>query len=528
MIGLGFYFIHVFENQRTILMKKTFFLWLIVIPMALPAQTAKIKIDIDRTIGEIDPKIYGVFMEPIEFDPKRFGSNDTIIHNTLYGTLYDPASPLADENGFKKNFIEAAKELKITNMRWPGGNYVAGYNWQDGIGPKDQRPVRRELAWGAIDNNQVGTDEWVQLNKAMGSENVVCINLGTGNINDARYWVEYCNSPKGTYYADLRKKYGHEKPYNINYWCLGNEVDGEPWIMGYKNAEDYCKIAKEAAKVMRYTDNKIKFIANGSSNYDNTGKWVDWNWKIINELRNVADYISIHRYWDYSDDYYVYIGQRAMDLEEKINVTAYQIAIVKTMYRLNKPIYLSVDEWAPFGKGLVPVLAVAQYFNSFIRHADVVKMANYTLFTSLLGNDKVKGTFKTPLFHTFKLFSNNCLGNSVDAFVSCDTFNTSDCKGIPYLDVTSVYVKESKTLLINVVNRHKDKSISTEIISNSGSFSGKALTSEVNCDDIHAEFTFDKQQQYIPVTKEVPVRGKTMTYSFPAHSFVQIRVKIEN
>jgi alpha-N-arabinofuranosidase len=258
-------------------MKKTLFLWLIAVPMALPAQTAKIKIDIDRTIGEIDPKIYGVFMEPIEFNPKRFGPDDTMIHNTLYGTLYDPASPLANENGFKKSFIEAAKELKITNMRWPGGNYVAGYNWQDGIGPKDQRPVRRELAWGAIDNNQVGTDEWVQLNKAMGTENVICINLGTGNINDARYWVEYCNLPAGTYYADLRKKYGNEKPYNIKYWCLGNEVDGEPWIMGYKNADDYCKIAKEAAKVMRYTDNRIKFIANGSSYYDNTGKWVDWN-----------------------------------------------------------------------------------------------------------------------------------------------------------------------------------------------------------------------------------------------------------
>lgn len=212
-------------------MNKTLFLWLIAVPVALPAQTAKTKIDIDRTTGEIGPKIYGVFMEPIEFDPKRFGSDDTTIHNTLYGTLYDPASPLADENGFKKNFIEAAKELKITNMRLPGGNHVAGY-------------------------------------------------------------------------------------------------------------------------------------------------------------------ISIHRYWDFSYDYYVYIGQRAMDLEEKINVTASQIAVVRTMYRLNKPIYLSVDEWAPIGRGFLPILAAAQYLNPFIRHADVVRMANYTLFTSLLGNDKLKGTFK--------------------------------------------------------------------------------------------------------------------------------------
>jgi len=412
-------------------------------------------------------------------------------------------------------------------MRWPGGNYVAGYNWRDGIGPKDERPVRKELAWGALENNHVGTDEWVKLNKACGTENVVCINLGTGTLDDARYWVEYCNCQKGSYWAGLRAEYGNEEPYNIKYWCLGNEVDGEPWIMGYKNAEDYCKIAKEAAKVMRYTDKNISFIANGSSNYDPHGKWIDWNLKIITELRDVADYVSIHRYWEYSDDYYVYMGQRAMDVEEKIKVPAAQIELVRTKYKMEKPIYISFDEWAPHGRGFLATLATAQYFNSFIRHADVVKMANFTLFTSLLGKDREKGTFKTPLFHTFKLFSNNCRGTSLDVFVDCETLDSNDFyKKIPYLDVSSVYSNQTNSLMINVMNCHKDEDISTEIINSSGTFSANASVSEINCDDIHAVYTFNKQEQYIPAVKELAVKGNKFIYSFPAHSFTQIILKI--
>ena len=510
------------------MIKKIFLLVITgILSFTVYADNAVIKIDVDRKIGEIDPNIFGVFMEPISFDPAKYGIKDAEPGNTLYGPLYDPDSPLANKDGFKKNYIEAGRELKITNMRWPGGNYVAGYNWQDGIGPRDKRPVRKELAWGALDYNQVGTDEWVQLNRALGTENVICINLGTGTLNDARYWVEYCNSKPGSYYADLRAKYGHKKPYNIKYWCLGNEVDGEPWIMGYKNAEDYCKIAKEAAKVMKYTDDKISLIANGSSNYTPDGSWIDWNRKVITELRNVADYLSVHRYWELSEDYNAYMAKWAMDIEEKITITASQIKQVRTRYGMEKPMYISFDEWAPHGRGLISTLAVAQFFNSFIRHADVIKMANYTMFTSLLGSDKEKGTFKTPLFYTFKQFSNNCLGSSVDVFVDCGTFDAGKFyKNIPYLDVTAVYSKQKDLLIINVVNRNKEKAITANIISSSGNFKGNADITEINSSDIYADYTFDKQNQYIPVTKDIKTRGKGMEYSFPAHSFTQIKVKI--
>jgi alpha-L-arabinofuranosidase len=508
-------------------MKKLVSALLLTFPLYLFAQTAKIKIDIDRTIAPIDPKIYGVFMEPIHLNGKRMGLPDTMDFNTLYGTLYDPSSPLADQNGFRKDYIEAMKELGVTNMRWPGGNFVMGYNWQDGIGPKDQRPARINLAWGSIDNNHVGTDEWIALNKAIGSENVVCVNLGLGTIDDARYWVEYCNYKKGTYYSDIRAKNGHVQPYNVKLWDLGNEVDGSPWELGYKNADDYVKIAREAAKAMRSVDNSIRFIASGSSYYEITGQWVEWNRKVLTGLGDMIDYLSIHRYWENSSDYYSFMGQSALDFEEKIKVTANEIEVVKTMNNFKKPISISVDEWGVFGRNFLSVLPIAQCLNSFVRHADIVKMSNFTMMTSLLGSDWEKGTFKTPLFYTFKLFSTNCLGNSVDTYVECDTFNTDRYKGIPYLDVTTVFNKETNTIYINVVNRHKDKAITAEIFSTSGEFTGKAEATIINQESLNDPFTFDKQNQYTPDVKAMNTVKNKVTFAFPAHSVTQIKAVVK-
>ncbi len=508
-------------------MKKVILIVFLVLPLSLSSQNAKINIDINRKIGEIDPKIYGVFMEPIHFSGKRMGLPDTVNFNTLYGNLYDPTSKLADVNGFRKDYLEAMKELKVTNMRWPGGNYVMGYNWQDGIGPKEKRPVRINLAWGGLDNNHVGTDEWIVLNKAIGSENIVCVNLGLGNITDACNWLEYCNYKTGTYFSDLRAQNGHPDPYNIKVWDLGNELDGAPWELGHKTAEDYVKIGREAAKAMKSVDHTIKFVASGSSYYESSGQWVEWNRKILSGLGDMIDYISIHRYWENSSDYYNFMGQSAFDFEEKIKVTAAEIEAVKAMNNYQNPISISVDEWGIISRNLLSVLPIAQCFNSFIRHADIVKMTNFTMLTSLLGSDKVKGTFKTPLFFIFKSFSNNCLGNSVDTYVECDTFNTKLYKGIPYLDVTTVYSKETNTAFINVVNRSKDKAITTDILSTSGEFTGKGEATLVAGNALDETFSFDKQNQYVPVSKEIKTEKNKITYVFPSHSFTQIKIEFK-
>jgi alpha-N-arabinofuranosidase len=305
--------------------------------------------------------------------------------------------------------------------------------------------------------------------------------------------------------------------------------------MGYKNAEDYCKIGLEAAKVLKAVDPSIKLVANGSSYYESTGIWLEWNRKIITAFTGVADYLSIHRYWhdgvseDKRGDYYVFMGEPAMDFEEKINTPKAQVEIIKALYPEKQSLYLSVDEWGAFGPGIQGILANAMCLNSFVRHADFVKMANYTMMTSLLSTDMTqgRGTFKSPLFYVFKLFTTNCRGKSLDTYVQSDTFSTEKFKDIPYLDVTSVYSEDGATIYINVVNRHKDKAITTEI-SNSGAaqFNGKARAYAIE-GGLEGFYTYDKQYEYPPKETEVDVKNNKINYSFPAHSFTQIAVKVK-
>ena len=507
-------------------MRTRFACLLFLLPVSALAGPASITIDVDHVIAAVDPRIYGVFMEPIGIHRPEMK-----LH-TLYGPVYDPKSPLADEHGFRRDIIEAARELQLTQMRWPGGNFTSSYDWRDGIGPKDQRPKRMELAWGVVETNQVGTDEWVQLNQEIGTENVACINGGTGSIMDAAEWVQYCNAPVGSYWADKRAAYGHPEPYGIKYWCLGNEVDGAPWIIAYKDADDYIKFALEAATAMRRSSpgTKLEFIANGSSNYKDNLDWVEWNWKVIKALYGVADYLSIHRYWDNSDDYYVLLGQRAMDLDEKITITAGQIKAVSAVEK-KKPMSISLDEWAPpWRGGHLSTLAIAEYFNAFLRHADVLKMANFTLLTSILGRDpKTDATYKSPSFYTFKLFSTRCRGAALDVFVGCDTFRTSDYyTQIPYLDVSAVYNPSARQVVINVVNRHKDQAIATDIRSVTGTFTGTATVSLVTSDDTsNRPYAYEARDTYLPKTEQVPASGATLHYVFPAHSFTQIVVGVD-
>jgi alpha-N-arabinofuranosidase len=273
---------------------------------------------------------------------------------------------------------------------------------------------------------------------------------------------------------------------------------------------------------MKAIDNTIKLVACGSSWYS-PGTWDDWNRKILVGLGDRVDYISIHSYWENSQDYYTYMGASARVFENRINITAGEIQAVSTVKNYKNSIGISVDEYGAFGRSFLNVLPVAQSLNSFIRHADVVKMANFTTMTSLLSSDPKKGSFKSPLFYTFKLFSNNCRGNSIDTYVACDTFNTEKFKGIPFLDVTAVYSKETNTVFINVVNRHQEKAITADIFNISGTLSEKGEASVIYSNSLKETFSFDKQAEYMPVVKEVKVDKNKLTWTFPPHSFTQIK-----
>lgn len=497
------------------------------------AQQATIKVDVSRVIGDIDRNIYGVFMEPIR--------------NSMDGTLYDPGHPLANADGFRTDYIEAAKELKLPQMRWPGGNYTASYHWLDGIGPKDQRPVRRELAWNVLDRNRVGTDEWLSLSKAMGVDNSICINGGTGTIEEARAWIEYVNSPTGSYYADLRAKNGHPEPYQVKYWHLGNEVDGEPWQAVSSTPQEYVRFAKNAANIMQFVNRGCQactqptFIVMGSSFIINNGvtaPWQTWNWDVIDgliEQRNV-EYIALHRYWgsdltpqvtrDRSPN--VFLGDWAIHLDDYITTTANQIQVAKIKHNLrDKPFHIAFTEWSGGGGNQLSTLAGALHFNIFLRHADAVKRANYTMFTSLLARDRDGTTYRSPFFYMFKAYSTNVSGKSLDVLVKSATFDGKLYKGIPYLDVSSSYSEPEKTVVINVVNRNMSDAIDTQIISDTGDFAGNAAVSVINADSVNAAYTFAQRESYQPVTSSVRASGRSFRYSFAPHSFTQIKVKVE-
>ncbi len=506
-------------------MKKLFILALAALPLAGAAQNrvTTIRVDTDRVIDTIDPMIYGAFMEPIGRDTEH------PIENNIYGPLYDPSSPRANADGFITDVINEIRELQITNMRWPGGNYLSTYNWQDGIGPKDQRPVRKDLAWGGFDTNHVGTDEWVALGRALGVENVTCINLGLGDIQNAAYWVEYCNVPRGTYFSDLRVKNGYPEPHNIRIWDLGNEIDGQPWINGHKNADDYVKVALEAAKALKNVDRTIKLVANGSSYYEPSGGWLEWNRKVIGAFTGVADYLSIHRYWgeNIPTDHYHFFGEAAMDFEEKITVPQGIVAQQSWTKPEATPLKLSVDEWAGRGVGINRVLANAMCLNSFIRHADFVKMANYTMLTGLVSRDRETGNlYRSPHWWMWKLVSGNCRGTSVDVFVDGDTFDATRFKDIPYLDVTGVLADDGRTLYINVVNRHESSAVTARIENSAAAaFTGSARISTIT-GELGVDFTYADRDRYAPAERQVNVRGGVLEHSFPAHSFTQIAVTI--
>jgi len=477
-------------------------------------ENARIKIDFDRKVGTVDPNIYGAFVEPIR--------------NVVYGSIYDPASPFADENGFRKDFIELVSELKIPVVRWPGGNYVSGYNWEDGIGPKDQRPARLDLAWHQVETNHMGTDEYVQLCKLLGAENFICINGGTGTLDQARHWVEYCNTEKGTYYSDLRRKYGNEAPYKVKYWALGNEIDG-PWQMGQKSAADYVKFALEAAKLMQWVDKDIKLIASGASYYRPDNGWIDWNDYVLTHMTGSIDYLSVHRYAtealgnDRSFQGMMCLG---LDLDQKIEIVKALILKAMTKTGATRPVYISFDEWAAgFGNSITVSLMLAQHLNSFIRHADIVKMANITMLSNLVGHSP-EGVYKNAAFKAFWLYSNNCHGTSLDVSTSCENYSNAIFKEIPFLDVTAVLNSEARNLVINVINRHETKAIEADIVLQTGEFAGNAKVNEVN-GKIADPGNPRAEEPVNSTSSEIKFKGNSMKYTFPAHSFTQIIIPLK-
>jgi alpha-L-arabinofuranosidase len=490
---------------------------------ALAQTPARIKIDTDRAIGEVHPHIFGNFAEHLG--------------RCIYGGLYEEGSPLSDADGYRKDVMQAMQGLGVTLLRWPGGNFVSGYNWKDGIGPRDSRPVRPEGAWGSTESNRFGTDEFLRYCERAGVEPYVCINAGLGSIGEARDWVEYTNESRDTYWARERRKNGRDKPYGVKYWGLGNEIDG-PWQLGHKNAEDYGKFALEAAKAMRRVDDSIKLIASGSSNFGGSADWIGWNRAVLERLRGAIDYISLHTYIGNRDnDLEKFLGA-SRDIDHRIQVLKGQILAAQSGRPQARPIYIAYDEWNVWYRArggsehatgstrleeiynFEDALAMGMFLNSFIRHADIVKMANLAQIVNVIAPifTNEKGLFLQPIYFPIAEYSKQ-RGN-----LALDLWSTAGKN----LNVSATYDRKGGFLYVNALNAGKSADITAQFENQTGRLADTASVWEMNHPDLKATHTFGADTKVRPVTKQVPLRpdGGKFRYTFPAHSLTILKIRV--
>ena len=300
----------------------------------------KIFADANLRVGEIDRNLFGSFIEHLG--------------RAVYEGIYEPGHPTADENGFREDVIGLIRELNVPIVRYPGGNFLSGYDWRDGIGPREKRPTRLDLAWLTTETNEFGTDEFMKWCKKTGITPMMAVNMGTGTILDAAHLVEYCNHAGGTTISDLRRENGAEEPYNVKYWCIGNEMDG-PWQTGHLSADEYGKKALEAAKVMRWTNGEyeknaphdLKLIVSGSSNHE-MKTFPEWDRVVLEHTYEAVDYLSMHRYYQYDETrkrpLEDFLGS-ADDMNEYIGTLKATIEYVRAKVRSKRHLKISFDEW---------------------------------------------------------------------------------------------------------------------------------------------------------------------------------------
>ena len=338
-------------------------------------------------LGPVDPRIFGGFLEHMG--------------RAVYEGVFDPAGRHADADGCRRDVLAALRRLRMTAMRYPGGNFASGYHWQDGVGPREQRPRVRELAWQSIETNQFGTDEYIRLCRRMQWTPMMTVNLGTGTPEEARNWVEYCNCPPGTRYADMRAVNGAPEPHAVKLWCLGNEMDG-PWQLGHVPADQYAIRAQQAAKMMRDTDNEIELVLCGSSG-SGMPSYLEWDRQVLESLGDYADYLSLHRYVGNRDGNSAEYLATGVSIDRQIEEMDSACRFVQGKLRKAKRAFLCFDEWNVWYKNmqmngenqlaphlieevynLEDALVCAGFLLSFIRHADVVKIANLAQIVNVI------------------------------------------------------------------------------------------------------------------------------------------------
>ncbi|MEO8394904.1 MAG: alpha-L-arabinofuranosidase C-terminal domain-containing protein [Chloroflexota bacterium] len=452
----------------------------------------RIFVNLDFPLAQIDRNLFGGFAEHL--------------HRCIYGGIYEPGSPLSDERGLRMDVIGALRRLQMPLMRYPGGNFVSGYRWMDGVGPRYKRPVRKDMAWNSLESNQFGTNEFIEFCRAVDTEPYLVVNCGDGELREARDWVEYCNSTQQTELADLRRHHGYGSPHNVKYWGIGNEVDGA-WQIGYKTPQEYARATTEFAKVMKWADPSIKLIASGVSNWG-AADFVERGQLLLEQAGNLIDYLGVHWYVDNdTNDFATYMALSEL-FDARLSAYEGLIRAVQVERGSKHPVYISVDEWNVWHKAngevvtetiynLEDALVVAMQLNAFIRHAQSVKMANIAQIVNVLAPilTKPDGFFLQTIFYPFELYSQYAGSTALNVHWDGDTFSTGDQTGVRTLDVTATLSTDRKQLVMFVINRSENDGAETQISLAEGRINGPIQVHTVNGPDIKTINSFDQPGQ---------------------------------
>jgi alpha-N-arabinofuranosidase len=479
----------------------------------------RIKIDPQRVIGIIDRNIFGGFAEHLG--------------RCIYGGIYEPGSPLADRQGFRKDVLDALRRLGIAIVRYPGGNFASGYRWRDGVGPVSERPARTDLAWNDIEPNHFGTNEFIEFCRRLKTEPYLVVNCGDGDMREARDWVEYCNGTRETALIKLRQAHGYPKPHNVKYWGIGNEVDGH-WQIGYKTPEEYARAFTEFGKVMKWVDPGIKLIASAVSDWK--GALVERTRLLMEQAGDLIDYLSLHWYiGNAANDFEAYMAVSEL-LEERLAAYEGLVRAITFERQIMHPIYIAVDEWNVWYRTYPPevretmkleeiynledALATAVQLNAFIRHARTVKMANIAQIVNVIAPifTRPDGLVLQTIFYPFELYSRTCGNLALDPWWEGDTFSGGTYKSVRTLDISATLDENKKRLTIYVVNRSRAKEMETSIQLTNGEFGGDVKTYIVSGPDIKAENTFETPTNVQIKEKRITARNHALNFTSEPHS----------
>lgn len=416
-------------------------------------------------VGPVDRRLFGTFVEHMG--------------RCVYTGIYEPGHPSADEHGFRGDVADLVRRLGPTVVRYPGGNFVSGYRWEDGIGPPDERPRRLDLAWKAIETNAVGVDEFTRWSRQVGLDPVMAVNLGTRGVQEAVDLLEYCNHPGGTALSELRRSNGVKDPHDIKVWCLGNELDG-PWQVGHKTAAEYGRLAAETARAMRMVDPTIELVACGSSN-SQMPTFGSWEATTLEHCYDLVDYVSLHTYYDPLPLELPSFLASAVDLDRMIDAIVATADHVGARLKSRRKLKLSVDEWNVWHQSrfegqddlsydgpreliedvydVADAVVVGSLLITLLRHADRVGIACQAQLVNVIAPILTReggGAWAQTIFHPFQQAARWAKGEVLLVEPVVDSYDTDLYGDVPLLDATATYDEESGDVTVLCVNRSVD------------------------------------------------------------------------